>query len=106
VRAAFALVLLETLLARFADDIDITLLAFVSYLQHRIFLLEGKPVEEARRLTRRVVALAYRMALGEGASEQTHASVDRAAERLLGAVTMLEELIASEEQAVSKGTSN
>lgn len=105
-RAAFALVLLETLLARFADDIDITLLAFVSYLQHRIFLLEGKSPEEAGRLTRRVVALAYRMALGEGASEQTHASVDRAAERLLGAVTALEELIAQEEQAVSKGTAN
>jgi len=87
--------------ARFADDIDITLLAFVSYLQHRIFLLEGKPPEEAKRLTRRVVALAYRMALGEGASEQTHASVDRATERLLGAVSALEELIASEEQEVN-----
>jgi hypothetical protein len=109
VRAAFALVLLETLLARFADDIDITLLAFVSYLQQRIFLLEGKPPEEAGRLTRRVVALAYRMALGEGASEQTHASVDRAVERLVGAVTALEELIAEEEQAVKasgKGAAN
>jgi len=88
-------------LARFADDIDITLLAFVSYLQHRIFLLEGKPSEEARRLTRRVVALAYRMALGEGASEQTHASVDRAAERLLGAVSALEELIDQEAQVLN-----
>ena len=88
-------------MAYFADDIDITLLAFVSYLQQRIFLLEGKPPEEARRLTRRVVALAYRMALGEGASEQTYASVDRAAERLLGAVTTLEELIASEEQKLN-----
>lgn len=88
-------------MARFADDIDITLLAFVSYLQQRIFLLEGKPPEEARRLTRRVVALAYRMALGEGAGEQTHASVDRAVERLLGAVSALEELIASEEQALN-----
>lgn len=87
-------------MSRFANDIDITLLAFVSYLQHRIFLLEGKPQEEARRLTRRVVALAYRMALGEGASEQTYASVDRAAERLLGAVTALEELIAQEEHAI------
>ena len=96
-------------MAYFADDIDITLLAFVSYLQQRIFLLEGKPPEEARYLTRRVVALAYRMALGEGASEQTHASVDRAAERLLEAVTTLEELIASEEQglkAPSKETAN
>jgi len=90
--------------SRFVDDIDITLLAFVSYLQHRMFLLEGKPPEEARRLTRRVVALAYRMALGEGASEQTYASVDRAAERLLGAVSALEELIASEEQAVNATT--
>ncbi len=88
-------------MARFADDIDIILLAFVSYLQQRIFLLEGKSPEEAGRLTRRVVALAYRMALGEGASEQTHASVDKAAERLLGAVTALEELIAQEEQALS-----
>jgi len=87
--------------SRFADDIDITLLAFVSYLQQRIFLLEGKPPEEARRLTRRVVALAYRMALGEGASEQTHASVDRAAERLLGAVSALEELIDQEAQALN-----
>lgn len=96
-------------MARFADDIDITLLAFVSYLQHRIFLLEGKPPEEATRLTRRVVALAYRMALGVGASEQTYASVDRAAERLLGAVSALEELIAQEEQEVnapSKETAN
>ena len=91
-------------MSRFVDDIDITLLAFVSYLQHRMFLLEGKPPEEARRLTRRVVALAYRMALGEGASEQTYASVDRSAERLLGAVTALEELIASEEQAVNATT--
>lgn len=88
-------------MSRFADDIDITLLAFVSYLQHRIFLLEGKPPEEARRLTRRVVALAYRMALGEGASEQTHASVDRAAERLVAAVAALEELIAQEEKALN-----
>jgi hypothetical protein len=87
--------------ARFANDIDITLLAFVSYLQHRVFLLEGKSQEEASRLTRRVVALAYRMALGEGANEQTHASIDRAAERLLETVTALEALIASEEQALS-----
>jgi len=87
--------------SRFADNIDITLLAFVSYLQQRIFVLEGKPPAEARRLTQRVVGLAYRMALGEGASEQTHASVDRAAERLLGAVSALEELIASEEQALN-----
>lgn len=88
-------------MARFANDIDITLLAFVSYLQHRVFLLEGKSQEEASRLTRRVVALAYRMALGEGANEQTHASIDRAAERLLETVTALEALIASEEQALS-----
>lgn len=88
-------------MAHFADDIDITLLAFISYLQHRVFLLEGKPPAEATRLTRRVVALAYRMALGERASEQTHASVDRAAERLLGAVSALEELIAQEEQALT-----
>jgi hypothetical protein len=87
--------------ARFANDIDITLLAFVSYLQHRVFLLEGKSQEEASRLTRRVVALAYRMALGEGANEQTHASIDRAAERLLETVTALEALNASEEQALS-----
>ena len=94
-------------MARFADDIDITLLAFVSYLQHRIFLLEGKAPEEAKRLTRRVVALAYRMALGENAGEQTHASVDRAAERLLAAVTTLEELIAREEQTlILKETAN
>ena len=94
-------------MSRFADDIDITLLAFVSYLQHRIFLLEGKAPEEAKRLTRRVVALAYRMALGENAGEQTHASVDRAAERLLAAVTTLEELIAREEQTlILKETAN
>jgi len=92
--------------AHFADDIDITLLAFVSYLQHRIFLLEGKAPEEAKRLTRRVVALAYRMALGESVSEQTHASVDRAAERLLAAVTALDELIAQEETLTLKETAN
>lgn len=60
-------------MAQFAGDIDITLLAFISYLQHRVSLLEGKVPTEATRLTRRVVVLAYRMVLGERASEQTHA---------------------------------
>ena len=87
-------------MARFADDIDITLLALVSYLQHRLFLLEGRPPEMAERLTRRVVTLAYRMAFGENLEETTHTSIDLAVERLVSAVSALEALIEEEERAL------
>ncbi len=89
-------------MARFANDIDITLLALVSYLQHRLFLLEGKSPPKAERLTRRVVTLAYRMAFGEALSEKTHAAIDRAVERLVDAVAALEVLIEEEEQALER----
>lgn len=90
-------------MARFANDIDITLLAFVSYLQHRLFLLEGKPPAKAERLTRRVVTLAYRMVFGEALSDKTHASIDRAVEHLVSAVGALEALIEEEEQTLEGG---
>lgn len=85
-------------MARFADDIDVTLLALVSHLQHRIFLLEGNSPQQAQRLTRKVVTLFYRMAFGETISERTHASVDLAVERLVAAVNTLEELITEQEE--------
>lgn len=86
---------------RATDDIDVTLLALVSQLQHRIFRLEGKSPQQAERLTRRVVALTYRMAFGENISEKTHTSIDRAVESLVAAINALEDLIAQEEAELS-----
>lgn len=86
------------------DDIDVTLLALVSYLQHRIFLLEGKSLPQAERLTRKVVSLAYHMAFGENITERTRASIDRAADGLLAAINVLDDLIEEEVQAEAPGS--
>lgn len=92
-------------MAQLADGFDVTLLALVSYLQHRIFLLEGKSPQQAERLTRKVVALAYRMAFGEKITNRTHDSIDRAADGLLAAINVLDDLIADEEREASRGAS-
>jgi len=92
-------------MAELADDIDVTLLALVSYLQRRIFLLEGKTAQQAERLTRRVVALAYRMAFGEKITGSTSDSIDRAADGLLAAINVLDDLIAEEEREEVRRTS-
>lgn len=93
-------------MARTVDDIDVTLLALVSHLQYRLFLLEGKPPRKAERLTRRVVSVAYQMAFGRGASEQTQVSIDRTVERLVDSVTALEALIAEEEKLEEGGSTS